>query len=110
MEHPHYALVMQYYADGTLLQLLQRDSLALSWERRYTLAHDIAQGMRYLHSRPVEAIVHGDLKSSNLLMDAEGRVRPRGGSEGGEGQHGHAPERHVGLRRRGCCTYRLHMD
>jgi serine/threonine protein kinase len=71
---PTTALVLQYYTHGTLHQLLQRDSMAVPWGYRYHLAHDIAQGMRYLHSRPVEAIVHGDLKSSNLLIDADGRV------------------------------------
>jgi serine/threonine protein kinase len=68
------ALVMTYYPQGTLLQLLQDDSRDLTWVERVNLALDSAEGMAYLHNRPFEPIIHGDLKASNLLIDSDGRV------------------------------------
>ena len=55
-------------------QMLHDDRLVLSWEARLSVALDVASGMQYLHTRPQEAIVHGDLKTSNLLIDDEGHV------------------------------------
>ncbi|KAF8063442.1 kinase-like domain-containing protein [Lyophyllum atratum] len=40
-----------------------------------SLAIDVAQGLSYLHSN---AIIHGDLKGPNILIDDEGRARPSG--------------------------------
>jgi serine/threonine protein kinase len=38
------------------------------------LATDVAKGMAYLHGRPTDPVIHGDLKPSNLLMDDDGKV------------------------------------
>jgi serine/threonine protein kinase len=32
----------------------------------------VASGMAALHNRPMQPIVHGDLKSSNILIDEDG--------------------------------------
>lgn len=41
----------------------------LSWDDKARLALGVARGgMCYLHSRPYEAIVHGDLKPCNVLI------------------------------------------
>ena len=68
------ALVMAYYPRGTLLQLLQDDGRDVKWQDKVIMALDAAEGMAYLHNRPYEPIVHGDLKASNLLIDTDGRV------------------------------------
>ena len=68
------ALVMAHYPQGTLLQLLQDDRRDVTWKERVNLALDAAEGVAYLHSRPFEPIIHGDLKSSNLLLNGDGRV------------------------------------
>eukprot|EP00955_Chlamydomonas_euryale_P046324 353397-Chlamydomonas_euryale.AAC.1 len=39
-------------------------------EKRLAMARDIAKGMAYLHGR-TPAIIHGDLKSLNLLVDCD---------------------------------------
>jgi serine/threonine protein kinase len=44
----------------------------LSWKRRLQMLHDVASGMLYLHSR---RYVHGDLRSPNLFVTENGRVR-----------------------------------
>jgi serine/threonine protein kinase len=39
-----------------------------------TIMLKVASGMAYLHSRhPAPGILHGDLKTSNLLLDDDGR-------------------------------------
>jgi serine/threonine protein kinase len=38
------------------------------------MALNVARGMSYLHCRPNERVVHGDLKTANLLVDAEYEV------------------------------------
>lgn len=46
----------------------------LSWARLLSMAHDAAKGMLYLHSRH-PPVVHRDLKSANLLVDAHWHVK-----------------------------------
>ncbi|TMW68835.1 hypothetical protein Poli38472_006303 [Pythium oligandrum] len=43
-----------------------------SWTKRVTMMLDVAKGLQFLHSF---SIIHRDLKSLNLLMTAEGRVK-----------------------------------
>lgn len=44
----------------------------LTWDRRLEMLHDVAAGMMYLHK---SHIIHGDLRSDNLFVAADGRVR-----------------------------------
>jgi hypothetical protein len=43
----------------------------LSWDRRLMMLHDVAAGMSYLHGRNH---IHGDLRSPNLFVGADGKV------------------------------------
>uniref|UniRef100_A0A2N9EU78 non-specific serine/threonine protein kinase n=1 Tax=Fagus sylvatica TaxID=28930 RepID=A0A2N9EU78_FAGSY len=43
----------------------------LSWERRYKIIGEIAQGLLYLHEDSQLRIIHRDLKASNILLDVE---------------------------------------
>jgi len=47
----------------------------LSWDRRLMMLHDVAAGMSYLHGRNH---IHGDLRSPNLFVGADGKVRTAG--------------------------------
>jgi serine/threonine protein kinase len=40
----------------------------LTWGRRLDMLRDVAAGMVFLHSRR-PAVIHGDLRSPNLLLD-----------------------------------------
>lgn len=44
----------------------------MEWEARLKIASQAANGLVFLHSKKV---VHGDIKSSNLLLDKEGAAR-----------------------------------
>lgn len=68
-------IVTQYYQHGSLFDLLKRarrgDKRAqaeLSWPKRIDMLRDVAGGMVFLHSRR-PTVVHGDLRSPNLLLD-----------------------------------------
>jgi TPR repeat protein len=66
-----YSLVMELMPKGTLYELLHNNQ-PLSWERRWVLAGDIAQGINYLHTQDV---LHRDLKSLNVLISDTGRAK-----------------------------------
>jgi serine/threonine protein kinase len=63
-----YFIVMPYMEGGTLRSLVRRAPLPLPRTCRYL--RDIASALDYIHS---QGIIHRDIKSSNVLLDAEGR-------------------------------------
>ncbi|KAK3159605.1 hypothetical protein QOZ80_1BG0048710 [Eleusine coracana subsp. coracana] len=64
-------LVYEYMPNGSLGDLLHTTSNKLDWPRRYKIALDAAEGLSYLHHDCVPAIVHRDVKSNNILLDAQ---------------------------------------
>ena len=73
LEPPHYSLVMEYLPNGDLHDFLLK-SEEISWKVRYQIAIDIGQGIKYLHGQE-PAIIHGDLKSLNVLLDTDYRAK-----------------------------------
>jgi len=71
---PNMCMVMEYLPGGSLNHLLYDITIDIPWERRWGYARDTALGLNYLHSRK-PAIVHRDLKSGNLLLSVDGRVK-----------------------------------
>ena len=73
---PDLCIVMEHAARGSLYRVLhQRDRQAgIDHARRIQWATEIARGMNYLHTRS-PPIVHRDLKSSNILVDADSHVK-----------------------------------
>jgi DNA-binding helix-hairpin-helix protein with protein kinase domain len=55
----HSRLLLQYVAH-------------FNWDRRLEMLHDVAAGMSYLHGKDH---VHGDLRSPNLFVGADSKVR-----------------------------------
>jgi len=65
-------LVYEYMPNGSLGDVLHSSKAGLlDWSTRYKIALDAAEGLSYLHQDCVPAIVHRDVKSNNILLDAE---------------------------------------
>ncbi|XP_057457044.1 serine/threonine-protein kinase-like protein CCR4 [Lotus japonicus] len=67
-------LVYEYMSNGSLndhLHKLQTSSLIMSWGGRIKVALDAARGVEYLHQYATPPIIHRDIKSSNILLDAK---------------------------------------
>uniref|UniRef100_A0A452XIE4 non-specific serine/threonine protein kinase n=1 Tax=Aegilops tauschii subsp. strangulata TaxID=200361 RepID=A0A452XIE4_AEGTS len=70
--HPVYKfLVYEYIKQGSLHGTLENDELAkeLDWQKRITLATDVAQAISYLHHECSPPIIHRDVTSNNILLD-----------------------------------------
>ncbi|KAL4378962.1 hypothetical protein GQ457_02G000430 [Hibiscus cannabinus] len=46
-----------------------------SWSRRFRLVYDVAKGLEYLHHFCDPPVIHGDIKPSNILLDAEFKAK-----------------------------------
>lgn len=65
-------LVYNYLSRGSLADLLYNRSLnrsPLSWARRHKIALGAARGLAYLHHGARSQIIHGNLKSKNIMVD-----------------------------------------
>ena len=69
------AIVTEFVPGGSLRELLCQRNLELSEPAVYSIALDIARGMTFLHQHH---LLHRDLKSHNLLLDENRRVRTQG--------------------------------
>jgi tRNA A-37 threonylcarbamoyl transferase component Bud32 len=74
MEEPDICIVTEYMSKGSLYHLLHDPKVSISWETVRKVALDAARGMAYLHLR-TPAIIHRDLKSHNLLVDDNWKVK-----------------------------------
>lgn len=68
-------LVYEYVVNGNLYDAIRREFKAgqpeLDWEKRYRIAVGTAKGIMYLHHDCSPAIIHRDIKSTNILLDEE---------------------------------------
>ncbi|KAL2481588.1 Wall-associated receptor kinase-like 20 [Abeliophyllum distichum] len=66
-------LIYEYISNGTLFDHLHgfhlRQRPQLNWLQRLTIAHQVDDGLAYLHSSAVPPIYHRDVKTSNILLD-----------------------------------------
>ncbi|KAJ1288654.1 hypothetical protein BS78_02G104200 [Paspalum vaginatum] len=83
-----HALVYEYMAGGNLWRALFQGELP--WRRRLEVAVDVAEGLAYLHGFREGAVVHRDVKPTNVLLSDSGaaklsdfgvsRIVPEGGT------------------------------
>lgn len=54
----------------------KKDCNAFGWQERYQVAVGIAEALDYLHNGRAQAVIHRDVKSSNILLsdDFEAQV------------------------------------
>nr|XP_009403360.1 PREDICTED: cysteine-rich receptor-like protein kinase 10 isoform X3 [Musa acuminata subsp. malaccensis] len=67
-------LVYEYIPNESLDKLLFSDEgngsqMQLDWKRRYQVIVGVARGLLYLHEGAHTAIIHRDIKASNILLD-----------------------------------------
>uniref|UniRef100_A0ACD5ZJF0 Uncharacterized protein n=1 Tax=Avena sativa TaxID=4498 RepID=A0ACD5ZJF0_AVESA len=66
-------LVYKYIPNGTLYRLIhgRRDGPRIPFTARLKIAHQTAEALSYLHSWASPPIIHGDVKTSNILLDED---------------------------------------
>lgn len=64
-------LVYQYLANGSLEDrlLLKKRTEPLTWLQRHEIAKGTARGLQFLHTIGNKPLIHGDIKSANILLD-----------------------------------------
>ncbi|XP_068669079.1 leucine-rich repeat receptor protein kinase HPCA1-like [Aristolochia californica] len=63
-------LIYEYIPNGTLRESLTgKSGIYLDWKRRLRIALGSARGLSYLHELANPAIIHRDVKSTNILLD-----------------------------------------
>ncbi|XP_074110033.1 serine/threonine-protein kinase pelle [Cotesia typhae] len=64
-------LVYQFMKNGSLEDWisLRRRSPPLTWLQRHEIIKGIARGLQYLHTIGERPLIHGDIKSANILLD-----------------------------------------
>ncbi|KAK4833706.1 hypothetical protein QYF36_009691 [Acer negundo] len=71
-------LVYEFMQNGTLKEHLYgvlTSGQSINWIKRLEIAEDAAKGIEYLHSGCVPAIIHRDLKTTNILLDKHMRAK-----------------------------------
>ncbi|WOK94634.1 serine/threonine-protein kinase STY46-like isoform X4 [Canna indica] len=71
-EPQEFCIVTEYMTGGNLYDYVHKDHVTLELPQLLKFAIDICKGMEYLHQNN---IIHRDLKTANLLMDANNIVK-----------------------------------
>eukprot|EP00933_Yihiella_yeosuensis_P019128 TRINITY_DN15517_c0_g1_i1.p1 TRINITY_DN15517_c0_g1~~TRINITY_DN15517_c0_g1_i1.p1 ORF type:complete len:796 (+),score=127.88 TRINITY_DN15517_c0_g1_i1:90-2477(+) len=74
VEHPFLAIVTEYLPNGNLFDLLFMRRVNLNASVRLNIARQVCLALTYMHSCD-PAIIHRDLKTQNLVLDANYNVK-----------------------------------
>lgn len=74
---PQPCLVYQYMSGGCLERRLriQDPTKSLKWPTRMNIAIGTARGLQFLHTIGDKPLIHGDIKSANILLDINNSPR-----------------------------------
>ncbi|XP_059077050.1 L-type lectin-domain containing receptor kinase IX.1-like [Cryptomeria japonica] len=69
-------LVYELLANGSLDKYIYENPEApLDWDRRYSIACDVASALVYLHEDRHESVLHRDIKASNVMLDSNFKAK-----------------------------------
>ena len=70
-------IVYDYVPNGSLDSLIfkPKNNRVLPWDQRFNILKGVAWGLLYLHEEWEQVVIHRDVKSSNVLIDAEMNAR-----------------------------------
>jgi len=71
----HALLVYEFVSNGSLAQHLHGPDSCLPWETRLNVAIQTADALMYLHCLVNPPIFHRDVKTTNILLDAQFRAK-----------------------------------
>lgn len=65
-------LIYQFMPNGSLEDrlLCRQNTKSLSWQQRLNIATGTARGIQFLHTIGEKPLIHGDIKSANILLDS----------------------------------------
>lgn len=71
------AVVCEWLPNGNLEDniIYTNDSPPLSWRKRAQIIAEVCSALLYLHSNKPNALIHGDLRPCNILLDADYRSK-----------------------------------
>ncbi|KAJ4978398.1 hypothetical protein NE237_009178 [Protea cynaroides] len=64
-------LIYEFVHRGSLGDLICRSNFQLEWSIRLRIATGAAQGLAYLHREYIPRLLHRNIKSTNILLDAD---------------------------------------
>ncbi|KAJ9705554.1 hypothetical protein PVL29_003554 [Vitis rotundifolia] len=64
-------LAYEFMPNGSLASCLFEGKTLLTWAMRYKIATGLASALLYLHEEWEQCVVHRDVKSSNVMLDAD---------------------------------------
>lgn len=70
-ERGEFLLVYEHMSNGSLDNHLFGDGEILPWNSRYKIALGLASALHYLHEEAENCVLHRDIKSANILLDAD---------------------------------------
>ncbi|KAA8536366.1 hypothetical protein F0562_028844 [Nyssa sinensis] len=63
-------LVYEFMPNDSLYSHLFKENSLLTWVMRYNIARGLASALLYLHEEWEQCVLHRDIKSSNIMLDA----------------------------------------